>query len=78
MESGQLSLTLALNALARRAERFVVKEQIDVLNKCSLHAFGGDRVRSHGGAVVGMAVTILTSEFELAPHKAFGPLWLAL
>ncbi|VDO88034.1 unnamed protein product [Heligmosomoides polygyrus] len=55
-----------------------VKEHVDGLDKCKLSTpLKEHRLRSHSGAVVGIAVTILAREFDIAARKTLEALWIA-
>ncbi|VDO76028.1 unnamed protein product [Heligmosomoides polygyrus] len=55
-----------------------VKEHVDGLDKCNVSTpLREHRLRSHSGAVVGIAVTILAREFDIAPRKILEALWIA-
>ncbi|VDP09413.1 unnamed protein product [Heligmosomoides polygyrus] len=55
-----------------------VKEHVDGLNRCKVSTpLGEHRLRGHSGAVVGVAVTILAREVDIAARKALEALWIA-
>ncbi|VDP07221.1 unnamed protein product [Heligmosomoides polygyrus] len=55
-----------------------VKGHVDGLDKCKTSTpLGEHRLRSHSGAVVGIAVTILAREFDIAARKTLEALWIA-
>ncbi|VDP40015.1 unnamed protein product [Heligmosomoides polygyrus] len=54
-----------------------VKVHVDGLDNCKVSTPLEHRLRSHSGAVIGIAVTILASEFDIAAPKALKALWIA-
>ncbi|VDO96898.1 unnamed protein product [Heligmosomoides polygyrus] len=55
-----------------------VKEHMDRLRRCQISTLLGEhRQRSHGGAMVGVAITILAREVDIAARKTLEALWIA-
>ncbi|VDO22673.1 unnamed protein product [Heligmosomoides polygyrus] len=55
-----------------------VEGNVDGQDKCKVSTpLGEHRLRSHSGAVVGIAVTILARELDIAARKTLEALWIA-
>ncbi|VDP59604.1 unnamed protein product [Heligmosomoides polygyrus] len=55
-----------------------MKEHVEGLDRCKVTTpLEEHRLRSHSGAVVGVAVTILAREVDIAARKALEALWIA-
>ncbi|VDP31435.1 unnamed protein product [Heligmosomoides polygyrus] len=55
-----------------------VKKHMDELRRCQICTpLGEHRQRSHGGAMVGVAITILAREVDIAARKTLEALWIA-